>query len=145
MEAEDTANLSDQEVLALTAWGEARGLGQDGMRATINTAQNRVASGISWWGTTLRAVCLYPLQYSCWNKNDPNRHKLLQVTESDPEYKIALQLAADALSGSLSDITGDADSYYALTLPKAPNWSEGLTPTFQLGSQLYFKTVNLLA
>jgi len=142
-ENEDTARLSDQEVIAKTAWGEARSLGSDGMQATINTGQNRVASGVHWWGTTLRSVFLYPYQYSCWLTGDPNRSKLLQVTESDPQYAIAMQLASAALSGSLPDITGGADSYYAISLPKPPKWAEGLSPCFEIGAHLYFRTVNL--
>lgn len=137
----DTDLFSDQEIIAKTAWGEARGLGSQGMQATLNTLQNRLSSGITWWGDTLRTVALHPFQYSCWNVNDPNQPKLLQVTESDPQYASAMQLAASALSGSLVDVTGGADSYYAGSLPKPPKWSAGLTPTIQIGDQLYFRTV----
>lgn len=143
MEDIDTAKLSDQEIVARTAWGEARGIGSDGMRATINTGQNRVASGVHWWGTTLRSVLIHPWQYSCWNHNDPNRSKLLSVTAADAEFAIALELAAHALAGVLVDITNGADSYYASSMPTPPKWAEGLSPCFEIGNQLYFQTVNL--
>lgn len=141
MAENDTAQFSDQEIIAKTAWGEARGIGHDGMQATLNTIQNRVASGVHWWGTSLRSCALHPYQYSCWLTSDPNRVKLLQVTESDPEYAIALSLAADAISGSLPDITGSSDSYFSTSMPHAPKWSEGLTARTRIGNQLYFSTV----
>ena len=140
----DTDAFTDQQIIALTAYGEARGLGSDGMQATINTIQNRVYSGIRWWGTGFREVCLKPWQYSCWNATDPNRPKLFQVTEDDPQYTIALQLAADGLSGQLDDLTNQADSYYDDRMPSMPLWADGLTPTFILKTQKYFKTVEWL-
>lgn len=143
MENSDTVHLSDQDIIAKTAWGEARGLGREGMWATISTLQNRVSSGVSWWGNTLRSVCIHPWQYSCWNANDPNRPKLLSVTTDDPQYAIAMSLAADALDGSLADITGGGDSYYASSVSSIPKWADGLSPCFELGNQLYFRTVNI--
>lgn len=137
----DTDSLSDQEIVARTAWGEARSLGRDGMQATINTLQNRVASGVHWWGTSLRSCALRPYQYSCWLAADPNRPKLLAVAETDPEFIIAIDLAADAIFGNLPDIVSGADSYYALSLPTPPKWSEGLKPVATIGNQVYFKTL----
>lgn len=133
--------LSDREVVARTGWAEARGLGEQGMQATISVGQNRVLSGVRWWGTTLRQVFLRKWQFSCWNPKDPNRPKLLAVTEADPQYKIALGLADAAIDGRLPDISGGCDSYYDRRMPKAPLWARGLTPRYICGTQLYFKTV----
>lgn len=138
----ETDSLSDREIIARTAYGEARSLGHDGMQATICTGQNRLASGVTWWGNSLRTIFLKPWQYSCWNENDPNRPKLLAVTEADLQYKIALELADDALGGTLPDNVAGADSYYATTLAKLPFWCVGLTPCAKIGNQLYFKTID---
>lgn len=140
----DILNLPVSEVIARSAWGEARGLGHDGMQATINIGQNRVSSGVRWWGTTLKEVFLKPFQFSCWNLNDPNRPKLLSVTEADPQYQIALSLADAALCGQLPDLTDKADSYYDTRMPKAPAWSVGLLPVFRLGPHAYYQTVRPL-
>lgn len=136
----NTDQFTDQQILAMTAWGEARGLGHDGMQATICTGQNRLSSGILWWGTTLRTVFLKPWQYSCWNSNDPNLSKLMAITKTDAQYKIALGLADASLSDKLSDITNQADSYFDTRMPKAPVWSIGLLPVFKLGPHAYYKT-----
>lgn len=69
------------DLLARTAWGEARGEGVSGMQAVINVVQNRVARG-GWWGATIEDVVLKPWQFSAWNANDPNRAKLLAVDAS---------------------------------------------------------------
>ena len=137
----DTDQFSDQKIIALTAWGEARGLGQQGMQATICTGQNRLASGIRWWGTNLREIFLHPYQYSCWLTSDPNRSKLLSIDETDPQYVIAINLAAAAMGGNLNDNVSGADSYYASTLPEPPKWADGLTACVEIGDQLYFRTV----
>jgi hypothetical protein len=95
------------------------------MQAVINSVMNRV-SHPSWWGRTVITVCLMRAQYDCWNPNDPNRAKLLQITTADQQYAIALQLATQALSAEeLPDLTEGADSYYAASMPEAPYWVMG--------------------
>lgn len=134
-------SMDDRQVLARTAWGEARSLGELGMRLTLNTVQNRVKSGVTWWGRTPREVCLKRFQYSCWNTNDVNRPKLLSVTENDPEYKLALDLAQSLLDGTLKDASGGADSYFDRRLTRWPTWSLGRKPVFVLLPHLYFNTI----
>jgi N-acetylmuramoyl-L-alanine amidase len=141
----DTDALDDRHVLALTSWGEARSLREDGMQATLCVVQNRLASGVTWWGASLRGICLEPWQFSCWNANDPNRSQMLAVPDDDPDMTVALSLADQALAGTLVDNTNQADSYYCIDLKDRPIWSIGRAPVAQIGSQLYFKTVAWMA
>ena len=136
------ANMSDQEVLARVAWGEARGLGPVGMQATLNTVNNRLKSGRTWWGSTLRGIALAHYQYSCLNPTDPNLPQLLSVTDSDPQLSAALGLAGHLLVDCLPDVTNGADSYFDRRLPRWPVWYLGLQPCFTLGPHLYFNTVS---
>ena len=94
------------------------------------------------WRTSLRSILLHPWQYSCFNRGDPNRSKLISVTETDPEYAVAMQLAADALSGKLPDITNSATHYYDDRMPSMPSWAIDRTPCFILGTQKYFRVVD---
>lgn len=137
---EDTDSLSVLQVLARTAWGEARGLLKPGMQATINTVQNRFKSRILWWGHDFRSICLAPLQYDCWLPADPNRAKLLAVTESDPQFICALDIAQRAIDGTLEDLTSGSDSYFDTRLPRDlwPKWASE-PPLFKCGSQRYYK------
>ena len=136
------SKLTDRQVLAYTAWGEARSLGEQGMTATLDTINNRHASGRTWWGSSLRGIALAHYQYSCWNVNDPNLPKMLAVDPKDQQLIIAYDLVDQLLAGTLADITSGADSYFDKRLPRWPVWYLGLNPCFSLGPHLYFNTIS---
>jgi N-acetylmuramoyl-L-alanine amidase len=138
----DTDPFSDQEIIAKTAWAEARGDGNEGMTAVINVIQNRLLSGISWWGNTFRSICLKPYQFSCWNSGDPNLAKLLAVSDDDPQYQAALSIADRAMAGDLPDITGGADSYERIGADAF--WAATLTPTKTILHHNFYNTRTLL-
>lgn len=133
--------FSDREIIARTLWGEFRSHGEEGMQTVANTLCNRLASGVAWWGTTLRDICLHPKQYSCWNEGDPNRPKILNISVSDPQYVIALSLAEQAYAGTLPDLTKRADSYFDERMKVWPKWSRQLTPVYFLSPHRYYKTI----
>lgn len=109
--------LSDVEVLARTIWGEARGEDRPGREMVASVIMNRVKADLGndgkpdWWGETVFEVCTAPFQFSCWLPNDPNRKKLLAVTEDDPVFKDCLGIAQAAIEGRLPDRTGGATHY----------------------------------
>lgn len=126
------------DTMARTAWGEARSEGAQGMQAVLNVIMNRVKKG-GWWGATPAEVCKKKSQFSCWNANDPNRPKLLAVTDANREFKTALDLAEQAYNGVLPDITGGATNYVNLmALSSIPSWVKGMTKTAQIGSHTFY-------
>jgi spore germination cell wall hydrolase CwlJ-like protein len=131
------------DILARTVWGEARGEGQAGMTAIAAVIINRVnvaraqPSGDYWWGNSIIRVCQQPLQFSCWNANDPNLPQLQNVTAADPTFAIATRIAQWAASGTLPDPTGGATHYHALNV--MPSWALGQTPTAIIGRQVFYK------
>lgn len=126
------------DIMARTAWGEARGEGLRGMQAVLNVIMNRVKKG-GWWGATPEEVCLKKSQFSVWNKTDPNYSKMLAVTEADKNFHDALGLAQQAYDGNLPDITGGATNYLALgSLKTIPSWVKGLTKTAQIGNHTFY-------
>lgn len=136
----DTDGFSDLEILALTIYGEARGELLDGQMAIANVIFNRVDSGITWWGTSVRAVCLMPYQFSCWLAGDPNRPKLLAVTGADAAYAGCMAIATEALYGTWpADNTSGADSY--LRTGTLARWARGLTPVAVIGHHSFFITM----
>lgn len=142
----DPNEMTDTEVLARTIWGEARGEGLEGMAAVANTIMNRVHIDLGndgkpdWWGEGVKGVCLKPWQYSCWNENDPNREKLLDVTtETSWRYSDALMLAEAAVAGKLHDRTNGATHYYAPALVHQPKWAAGHKPTATIGRQVFYR------
>lgn len=127
-------------ILARTVYGEARGCGAAGMKHVASTVMNRVRIG-GWWGSDVIGVCKQPWQFSCWNSDDPNLPKLLAVTETDPEYAIALSIAYQAISNALTDQTNGADSYFALSMKKPPFWAATAKRTFVDGWHAFYRTI----
>lgn len=128
------------DTLARTIWGEARSCGAAGMGHVANVILNR-AEAPSWWGHDVISVCLKPFQFSCWNSDDPNLPKLTAVTSLDPEFKLALSIAAHAVANTLPDATGGADSYYALSMKHPPLWAKPpAVRTFADGWHAFYKT-----
>lgn len=139
------AEIKHQEIdiMARTIYGEARGETQKGMEAVAHVILNRVKKaqqndGQYWWGNDIVSVCQKPYQFSCWNHDDPNRVKLLAVTEYDLQFATCLRIARRAVFGQLGqDITNGADHYHTITV--APKWSYGKAPVAQFGTHIFFK------
>lgn len=135
---------SDVDTLARTIWGEARGEGTAGMEAVACVVMNRYRRP-GWWSRnpdhipddTIAAVCRDPYQFSCWNPTDPNRLKVLGVTEADPLFRQALAIARRAVAGQLPDRTGGATHYYARYIA-APSWAASMRQTASIGVHRFF-------
>jgi len=128
------------DTMARTLWGEARGEIPDGQRGVANVILNRVAEDQpKRFGATVEDVCRKPKQFSCWNPGDPNRAKLLAVTDSNEHFRNCLDLARAAINGSLSDNTRGSDHYH--TAGVTPSWSAGHVPAAVIGGHLFFNDI----
>jgi spore germination cell wall hydrolase CwlJ-like protein len=134
--------MTPQETLARTLWGEAGIDGKEGMQAVASVVLNRVKKP-GWWGHDISSVCLAPWQFSCWLEEPVGeKNKILAVTDQDPQYQIALNLAQLALDGVLPDNTKGATLYYspsAMPDGKVPSWVSASVFTTQVGRQLFYK------
>lgn len=126
----------DLEILARTLWGEARGEGKDGMEAVAATIMERVAS--PKWPDSVAAVCLQPWQFSAWNKNDPNRAKLLTINEANLHYRTALSVAKDAMEGKLSTSVSGANHYFADWI-NPPSWARSMDFVGKVGKHNFYR------
>jgi Cell Wall Hydrolase len=133
--------LSDVDVLARTLWGEARGE-PDAARSMLAVAQvvlNRAADTRRWRGVA--QVCLAPRQFSCWNREDPNRAPLLAVRAGDAQFDLALRIARQVLQQPAPpDITGGATHYHALHITQ-PAWARLAQPTVRIGAHQFYRNV----
>ncbi len=129
----------ERDILARTLWGEARSEGDAGMRAIAAVIINRRARDGIERVKSVREICLAPYQFSCWNGGDPNRIKVLTVDESDPVFRLALGIAAEALGGTLVDPTGGATHYHAAHI--SPYWSQDRTPSARIGRHVFYNNV----
>lgn len=127
------------DTLARTIFGEARGELYGGKAAVASVVINRVINPRVWWGEDVISVCRYPYQFSCWNENDPNRKVIESVTEDDPDFEECLNIARDAISGLLQDITFGSCHYHTVSV--TPGWAEDKKPVVQIGVHLYYNNV----
>ncbi|HTH15551.1 MAG TPA: cell wall hydrolase [Magnetospirillum sp.] len=129
---------SPADILARTLWGEARGEPVRGIEAVAAVVMNRVRHG-GWWGDTVETVCKKPMQFSCWNPDDPNRAKLERVDDSDRVFRICVRTAWRAIAGALDDPTNGATHYHVRGL--YPLWARGRTPTTEIGNHVFYAGV----
>ena len=134
--------LADMDTLARTIYGEARGEQPLGRWAVGRTVVNRWKSGKWFSAKYIAEVCQMPWQYSCWNRGDPNREKLLNATYDDRLLAECMEAAAKAINGAPHLwLTDDVCHYHADHI-RTPNWAEGKTPAGRLGNHLFFAGID---
>jgi len=126
------------DLSARIAWGEARGEGAEGMQAVLNVMVNRAAD--RRWPSSLAGVATQPWQFSAYNENDPNRSQLEGITDADPRFAQAVELAARAVRGELPDITGGATHYHNNKIAP-PFWTKNATVTARIGNHIFYTGV----
>lgn len=126
--------IADEFILALTCWRENRGGGYEGMQSVANVVLNRARKR----GDSPYEECIRPWQFSSITaKGDPEL--ILWPALSDPQWKLAQNIAQDAANGSLDDITGGATFYYALSIAHPPSWASAMQKTVEIQGQVFFK------
>lgn len=144
--------LSPAKLLALTAYGEARGEGAEGMMAVLNVIRNRTADPSFWdqtiynaTGSPWHAVALKEKQFSVFNFGDSNRPLLVSLAEKfDSAVKTnsllaqAYQLAQMMLAGTLTDNTGGAVYYHEKSL--TPSWASSFINLGKIGNHIFYAT-----
>lgn len=78
-------------------------------------------------------------QFSCWNPNDPNRAKILEVDPENRTFASCLRIARRAVAGVLADPTDGATHYHVRGL--APPWAVGRRPSAEIGRHLFYNDV----
>ena len=125
-------------VAALTAFGEARGQGIEGITAVINVIKNRKNHLIRWSDNAV-GVCLEKFQFSCWGKDDPNFEKLVNLNFNNRVFQHCFGLTYGVLNGYINDNTDGADHYYDTSIDP-PYWAENMTVTKKIGRLVFLKS-----
>ena len=134
-------DVVDAHWMALTMWGEARGSGEDGMRAVGHVIANRRQLG-GRHGAFVTDTVSEAWQFSCWNPGDPNL-AAMQNVEALPhagrDYRLwlaAKRIAAEILAGQSEDPTRGALFYHADYV--APGWAAGVPPVSRIGHHIFY-------
>jgi len=121
---------------ALCIWREARGEPRDGKLAVMWVILNRKNDPHNRWPNTYAKIVLQPLQFSSFNRNDPNA--ALLATPTDSSFYECCQ-CVDA--PGLSDPTLGANCYHAY--PEGdPHWPSWATPehfTVKIGKHSFYR------
>lgn len=125
----------DEFTAVLTLWGEARGETLEGQGAVAHVIMNRRNDGR--WGSTYDAVCRAPSQFSCWNHNDPNYAKMVNLPANDAGLKALLSTLH--FCQTQPDFTQGAMFYYAASMTPPPYWVASMLFCGQFGSQRFYK------
>lgn len=138
--------LEDLVIAARTVFGEARGESYAGKKAVAHVLLNRLRAG---GAPNLAAVCLRPLQFSCWNRGDPNLPVLTAAGFDDPALRDSFRALLEAFDET--DPTQGATHYLTPAayerMQKAParnaaNWAKDLVPSAAIGTQLFFNNLD---
>ena len=103
------SSLSDNELMARTAWGEARNQGFAGMVAVCHVILNRFHDGR--FGKSLKGTMLRKWAFSCFNKTDPNLPKLAGEIKGK-EIGAARCIADMVIDKIIEDNTHGATHYF---------------------------------
>lgn len=126
-----------------TVWGEARGDSVMAWVAIAHVITSRAEIGKAhphFGDGTLSGACLAPMQFSCWNSDDPNRAKMQALSVTDPAYIAIRAICMAVLRGVIPDPTGGATYYYAKGI-SVPFWARGKEPCYRTDAEYFFRNV----
>jgi cell wall hydrolase len=146
---------NDLAVLARTAYGEARGQPDVGILAVCCVACNRAVAAARYverhgrrhplFGDgTVASACTMPWQFSCWNANDPNLPKLLELDLAGEQAAPFVRIAGAAIAKTCPDPTMGATNYHTLMAPMdgvdwPPSWAAEMQQTTVIGAHVFYK------
>lgn len=136
--------LTNEEILGLTIYGEARGESIEGQTAVGCVVRNRLTIGVSKY-KSYHDVCLEPFQFSCWNSNDPNKKILMALASdlvagrpfNDLNYQQCLFIALGIVNWKIKDNVNTARNYMTKSLfesDKRPGWAKNPIKVTTIGN-----------
>lgn len=144
--------LASSQIVALTLWGESRGLDMAGRIAVGLVIAHRVADPRFKYGEGWAEVCMRPYQFSCWQEISGKENAIAVRTlamqvEAGTEPKGAtawtecLWVVEGIMEGAFVDTVQKATHYLTRTLyeQKPPGWAKGQTPVATIGPHVFFR------
>lgn len=131
--------LFQEEVLYLarTLWGEARSETSRSMADVAYVILERRM--MKSYPNSVKGVVLQRLQFSCWNKGNPNRSGMLARTHdsTDPHFQRALRVAKQVMLGQIANEAPGAAWYHSYKIRVA--WADTLVPVLIRGGHIFYK------
>ena len=127
------AGEKENDIVAMTILGEARGEGYAGMYAVACVIKQRSINR----KLTPAQVCLERWQFSCWNEKDKNRPKLQRLLQANTQQSRWAKAMAKHLMNLETNYVKQADHY--CTLNTNNKWTRKSSPVKIVGNHKFFK------
>ena len=131
----------EQDTLAQTLLGEARGEGKAGLYAIACIVKRRME--LKSYPNTAMAVCLEPSQFDYWTQHkrvkwdDQNRANVRRLMKGNTELVRYAKMLAININRVDLNYTKNADHY--CTLDTHDYWTKGNKPVAIIGQHKFFK------
>ena len=123
---------TDCDIIARTLYGEARYICTRTERIAIaHVINNRVHDSKNRWGNTHKEVCLQQKQFSCWNEDDPNLDKIINVRWENEHFQECFGIAYSVVNLFVHDFTDGANHYHDKSLEEPPKWTNNMVLTLE--------------
>lgn len=130
------ADDTDIMMLRLCVWREARGSSAAAKAGVLSVIRNRVAD--PRWPNTATGVILQPLQFSSFNKSDPNA-VLLPDPRHPQDWAAWLETCQVVDAPLTADPTMGATNYESCDPADLPHWADASKMTVQIGPFRFYK------
>jgi len=134
----------DVDTLARTIWAEARGEPFAGQVAVAWVIRWRANDVKNRWPKNISAVCKQPRQFSCWNLDDPNRAKMLEISLDRESFVVAYGIACLVLATDLPDFSKKSNHYHTIAQPNGvrewpPEWARSMEERVRIGRHVFLR------
>ena len=140
--------LEPARMMALTAMGEARGEGREGMKAVMHVINNRKKDGR--FGSSIADVILQKNAFSAIipnleseeaysGKEYKNFNRMLQTQVKDKNFRTAYEDALKILSGDSQDNTNGSKYYYNPKIVDRPDYLQDKSQKVEIGNHVFFR------
>jgi N-acetylmuramoyl-L-alanine amidase len=139
--AHGQALTQEQNTIAQTLLGEARGEGKAGMYAVACIVKRRME--LKSYPNTAMRVCLEPSQFDYWTQrkrvkwDDQNRANVRRLMQTDTELVRYAKMLAININRVDLNYTKNADHY--CTLDTHNYWTKGRKPVAIIGQHKFYK------
>jgi N-acetylmuramoyl-L-alanine amidase len=131
-----TPSPSDDSLVAIAIWREARGASRESRLGVLSVLRNRLQAG--WLGAnTMAEVILKKYQFSSFNWNDPNSSQWPRPGAA-ADWEAWLDICS-LVALAPPDNTSGANSYHNASMNPPPKWADPAKITLRTESFLFYK------
>jgi N-acetylmuramoyl-L-alanine amidase len=130
--------LTEEAIILMTLWAEARGEPLEGMLAVAEVIRRRTKLHYNSDGS-LTDTCTRNAQFSCWNNDDEQRPMMFRLTDQEP---LVMRLGEVWENSEFTDYSNGAVLYYSPAAMKptgsVPWWAPKCRKVAEVGPHVFY-------